>query len=352
MNNDNFFCEYLRNGLRNKDEEALYVCFDYFDIDRDGCLNMKEFGNLAKSLLSDRSGRPYPLSIRMQADMFFVFDRNKDGKIDMEEFKIVWKDWIKVILHPVSALIIVDVQNDFISGTLAIRNCPAGQDGLDVVNVINSMLNSVPFDVVIYSLDWHPPDHVSFIDNLKQRKVHADSKVSAEDAKLFDTVIFEGPPRTEQKLWPRHCVQHTWGAELHPDLKVVRNGIRVYKGINSNIDSYSAFWDNQKMSETKLGAELRKWNVGDVYICGLAYDVCVGSTALHALEHGYRTVVVDDASRGVNMEEIAYMQKTLISRNAVVVTSDKVRDMVEGLDRRPEMGYRAALRLANDKVIV
>jgi len=104
------------------------------------------------------------------------------------------------------------------------------------------MLENVPFDVVFYSLDWHPENHVSFIENVFCRKFHSSSKVfkkllkfffllvilkliiraqiRAEDAQVYDTVVFEGPPINEQKLWPKHCVQNSWGAELHSSVKV------------------------------------------------------------------------------------------------------------------------------------
>lgn len=165
---------------------------------------------------------------------------------------------------------------------------------------------------------------------------------------MYDTVIFEGPPRIEQKMWPVHCIQGSWGSEIHPDLKIVENAVFVHKGINSEIDSYSAFWDNQKLSETSLNSELQSRGITDVYICGIAYDICVASTARHALENGYRTYLVDDASRGVSREDILEMIKTLIAQGAILVQSREVKDLVEAKDRRLEMGYRSAMLLAAD----
>ena len=99
---------------------------------------------------------------------------------------------------------IVDVQNDFISGSLAIKNCPAGQNGEEVVPPINTLLDTVPFTMHCYSLDWHPSDHVSFIDNIQMRTLAPDSAVQdPSKAELYQTVVFTGPPRTEQVLWPR-----------------------------------------------------------------------------------------------------------------------------------------------------
>jgi len=111
----------------------------------------------------------------------------------------------------------------------------------------------------------------------------------------------------------------------------------VAKGTNSNIDSYSGFWDNAKLSKTELHDILMKNKVTDVYICGLAFDVCVGSTALHAVELGYRTLVIRDACKGVAKESIAEMEKTLQEVGVILVNSSQVMNLVKAKDRRPNM---------------
>lgn len=119
-----------------------------------------------------------------------------------------------------SALLIVDVQNDFISGSLALKNCPAGEDGEEVVSVIQELLSKKMFSVVAYSFDWHPSDHCSFVDNVSLYPLHSSSQVTAEKAKVFDVVVYDKIPIIDQVLWPRHCVMNSWGAELHKDLTV------------------------------------------------------------------------------------------------------------------------------------
>ena len=102
--------------------------------------------------------------------------------------------------------------------------------------------------------------------------------------KLFDTVVFDAYPKIEQKLWPAHCVQETSGAQLHPSLEFVQTGNdpakrKVFvakKGTNPDVDSYSPFFNQLKLSETNLNRELKHEEITDVYICGLAYDICVG----------------------------------------------------------------------------
>ena len=123
-------------------------------------------------------------------------------------------------IKAIPALIIVDVQNDFISGSLALKTCPAGQDGAEVVPMINDLLSKRLFPHVAYTKDWHPADHISFIDNVMNFPVHPSSRLAAQHAKVFDTVTFDIGRKVEQKLWPRHCQVDTPGAELHKDLTV------------------------------------------------------------------------------------------------------------------------------------
>lgn len=349
MSTANFFNDLLESEASLDDENLISECLERFDQDEDGALNIRELGALAEELFVDSDGQTYVLPARMCAEIFYTFDTDRNGKIGPKEFEVMWQKFIVPIIKPKTALIVIDVQNDFIDGSLAIRNCPAGQEGKDVVPVINDLLNLVEFDFVFYTFDWHPEDHVSFIDNVHLRNFHEESLVAHEDAQIFDTVIFEGPPPIEQKLWPRHCVQESWGSELHPELNIAENAIFVYKGTCSNIDSYSAFWDNQKLSQTNLSDQLKSRGVTDIFVCGLATDYCVGYTALHALEHGYRTILVEDACRGVDCKDIEKMKDKLIAENGAVVSSEKVKSMAFGRDRRPELGYRTAmLTLAED----
>lgn len=188
-------------------------------------------------------------------------------------------------------------------------------------------MDCIDFDMVFYSLDWHPSDHISFIDNLKNRPLHESSPIDADSAKVFDTVIFDGKPPIKQRLWPRHCVQDSWGAELHKELKVLHGSVKVYKGTNPEVDSYSLFHDNQRISETTLHAQLKAKGITDIYVCGLAYDVCVGATAVDAISSGYRTILLDDCCRGVDLKDIERLKETVNSKHGVIVTSKQVRNL-------------------------
>lgn len=337
----------LTNGVSHNVsfDSGMESFFRTFDKSGKRKLDLHEFKLLCQTLFQNANQEPYHIKEQHLKEMFDVFDSNHDGFIDQEEFAFCWNSWITTVFKPVSAFLIVDVQNDFISGSLSISKCPAKQNGADIIEPINKLLKNVHFDAVFYSLDWHPSNHISFIDNVKQRPVHHTSSVTAENAHMFDTVIFVGSQTIEQKLWPKHCVQNSWGAELHADLNVVDGAIKIYKGTNPDVDSYSAFWDNNKIGETTLREQLERRNITDIYVCGLASDVCVGATAADALTLGYRTVLVNDCSRGVDLEAIEKTKEMVVANHGVVADSDEVEAMVRGKDRRPELGYKLALKL-------
>nr|ACO14708.1 Pyrazinamidase/nicotinamidase [Caligus clemensi] len=322
----------------------MEACFKAFDKDEDNNLNISEFSSLLKALFRNEKGKPYPVDEQMCNDIFNIFNRQGDGSMNKEEFAYCWNNWIKKIVRPKSALLIIDVQNDFISGSLSISECPAGENGEEVVAPINKLIDTVPFDMICYSLDWHPLDHISFVENVHTRKLAPESKIKDPNkASVREVVIFEGPPKTEQILWPAHCVQEPWGAELHKELKLAENSIIIHKGCNPDLDSYSAFFDNKKLGHTKLEEILRNANIQDLYVCGIATDVCVASTAKDSMELGFRTILMDNCSRGISSEDIQKTFDNIISNRGLVLNSSMVKPMVQGRDRRLELGFQLAI---------
>lgn len=177
------------------------------------------------------------------------------------------------------ALILVDLQNDFLpGGALAVP------DGDEVIPVANRLARR--FSRVIATKDWHPADHGSFASNHPGREVG-------------DFVELAGQ---RQILWPDHCVQGTRGAEFAPGLETSAIEKVFYKGTDSGVDSYSAFFDNAHLVSTGLDDYLRETGVDEIYILGLATDYCVKFTAFDALRSGLRVHVVEDGCRGVNLE--------------------------------------------------
>ncbi len=177
------------------------------------------------------------------------------------------------------ALILVDIQNDFLPG--GALPVPDG----DAVIPLASQLETV-FPLVVATQDWHPANHGSFAKSHPGRKV-------------FEQVDLNGLPQT---LWPVHCVQGTHGAELAAGLDRGRIARAFTKGTDPGIDSYSGFFDNGRRTSTGLGEWLKAQGVAEVFLCGLATDYCVKFTALDAVELGFRTHLIEDACRGVNLQ--------------------------------------------------
>lgn len=176
------------------------------------------------------------------------------------------------------ALIVVDMQNDFMPGG------PMGTKGADgLVPVINALMDKFP--VVVATQDWHPKDHNSFAIN------HPGHKVG--------DVIREG--NIEQILWPAHCVQHTKGAEFVKGLKSDRFDHVFHKGVDRMVDSYSTFFDNAHLRETGLADYLHKRGIKEVALVGVATDFCVLYSVLDALELGFDVTVVVDGCRAINL---------------------------------------------------
>ena len=202
-----------------------------------------------------------------------------------------------------NALIIVDLQNDFLpGGALAVAQ------GDEVVSIINTV--QIRFDLVVATQDWHPANHQSFAANHRGKK-HG------------DRIDLNG---LAQVLWPVHCVQNTPGASLVATLE--RNLISevFHKGTDPAIDSYSGFFDNGHRKATGLDAFLKGRHVTDVFIAGLATDYCVKFTAMDAVELGYKTRLIEDACRGVNLSPNDAADSIGQMRNAgvMVVTSSQI----------------------------
>lgn len=176
------------------------------------------------------------------------------------------------------ALLIVDVQNDFLpGGALAVTG------GDEVIPVINQLLKK-PFDLVVASKDWHPKDHSSF--------------AATHHKKVGEVIDLNG---MEQILWPIHCVQDSQGAEFPSSLHSQSFEKIFYKGVDKEIDSYSTFYDNGHKRSTGLQDYLQEKGVTRLYIAGLATDYCVKYTVLDAAKLGYEIFVIEDACRGVNL---------------------------------------------------
>ena len=175
-------------------------------------------------------------------------------------------------------LILVDIQNDF---------CPGGalavSEGNEVVGIANQLMPK--FDLVVATQDWHPANHKSFASQ-------------NSDVSIGEVFNLNG---IQQIAWPDHCIQNTHGAEFVAELNTNHITNVFPKGTDTEIDSYSGFFDNDHRNATGLGAFLKEQNVTEVFVLGLATDYCVKFTALDAIKLGFKTKLVIDGCRGVEL---------------------------------------------------
>lgn len=196
-------------------------------------------------------------------------------------------------------LIVIDVQNDF---------CPGGAlavaDGDAVIDVIHRI--APLFQHVVLTQDWHPSDHTSFASAHPGKKVFEQIELSYG----------------MQTLWPPHCIQDSKGAEFHAALHLPQAELILRKGFNRGIDSYSAFFENDRSSPTGLAGYLEERDLNRVFLAGLAYDYCVGYSALDARRLGLTAYVVRDACRAIDLNgSAAKMEKEFANEGVSIIDS-------------------------------
>lgn len=200
------------------------------------------------------------------------------------------------------ALILVDIQNDFIpGGTLPVNG------GHEIIPMVNDLQDA--FDLVVATQDWHPQNHKSFASNHDQKNP-------------FDNIQLNG---LDQVLWPDHCVQGSRGAEFHPQLKMNKVAAVFRKGMDAGIDSYSGFYDNGHRKTTGLAGYLRERKVHQVFVCGLAADFCVYYTAKDALKENFKTFFIEDATRAIDPAGYAAVKDDLITDGCSIIQSSNLR---------------------------
>lgn len=199
------------------------------------------------------------------------------------------------------ALLLIDIQNDFLpGGALAVP------EGAQIISVVNQL--QPHFDLVVATQDWHPAQHKSFASQ------HANHS-------LFQTIDLNG---LEQVLWPDHCVQGTPGAEFSGALESNRIEAIFRKGTDSEIDSYSGFYDNGHRKSTGLADYLRGKQVRQVFVVGLAADYCVYFTIKDSLQNGFKTYLIEDATRPIRLEGWEKAKVDIYNRGGKIIQSGAI----------------------------
>lgn len=207
------------------------------------------------------------------------------------------------------ALLVVDMQNDFLpNGALGVEFSD------EIIPLINQMVK-LPFDVRIASKDFHPPGHCSF--------------ASTWGKKPGECILIGN---VEQTLWPDHCVQGTWGAEISSQLDASHFDLSIHKGMDPKVDSYSVFYDQKKHRSTGLEDVLREGKVTDLYLAGLTTEYCVFYSCLDAIDLGFKTHVILDACRGVDLRpgDVETALRRMIEHGAELVTTEQVVKRIGG----------------------
>jgi len=205
-------------------------------------------------------------------------------------------------LRQTDALLVIDMQLDFLpGGALAVA------DGDHILPGINTL--AARFDHVILTQDWHPRNHISF--------------ASTHHKQPFTDTI--QAPYGTQHLWPNHCIQNTPGANLHPDLSISHAELILRKGFRKDIDSYSAFTENDGATPTGLAGYLRERGLTRLFFTGLAYDFCVGFSALAAARLGFESLVIEDLTRAVNLSPGSGRPNTVDATNTAFAAANVLR---------------------------
>jgi nicotinamidase/pyrazinamidase len=199
-------------------------------------------------------------------------------------------------ITPEDVLVVVDVQNDF---------CPGGALAVPHGNRVIAPIRraALKFDHIVLTQDWHPPGHLSFATRHPGRKP-------------FESIE---TPHGRQELWPDHCVQGTQGADFHPSLHLLQAELILRKGHHIDIDSYSAFFENDHATPTGLGGYLRERGLKRIFLAGLAYDFCVGYSALDARKLGLPAVVIREACEAIDLDGSVKKMEEEFERTGVVV---------------------------------
>jgi nicotinamidase/pyrazinamidase len=205
-------------------------------------------------------------------------------------------------ITPEDVLVVTDVQNDF---------CPGGALAVPHGNRVISPIHRAArkFDHIVLTQDWHPPGHLSFATRHPGRKP-------------FESIE---TPHGAQVLWPDHCVQGTRGAEFHPSLHLPQAELILRKGHRIDVDSYSAFFENDRATHTGLAGYLRERGLKRVFFAGLTYDFCVGYSALDARKLGFPAAVIRGACQAIDLDgSVERMEEEF--REAGVMVLERVEE--------------------------
>merc|ERR1711874_584571 len=263
--------------------------------------------------------------------------------------------WLKSIFSPRRTLLVIDMQNDFISGSLPVPGAA------EIIDDVESLTKLDIWYQVLYGQDWHPQNHISFYSNLGLRALDPnwkhESNTSVENIKVYDEVTFRRYPPYKQKLWPDHCVQGSQGAKFHTALTTPKRSQITQKGTNPLIDSYSAFYDNTDIKGSgDTGLKRLVKDSTEIVVVGLAQDYCVAWTGLDSLALGLPTTILTDHTRPVDVTKGEEMMEKVKEAGGIVTTLRDYRDELSEWSKAKEVAQflirnSAALSSINNLIL-
>merc|ERR1711953_529413 len=243
--------------------------------------------------------------------------------------------WLKSIFSPRRTLLVIDMQNDFISGNLPVPGAA------EIIESVEALTKLDIWYQVFYSQDWHPQNHISFYSNLGLRALDPnwkhDSNISVENIKVYDEVTFRRYPPYKQKLWPDHCIQGSEGAKFHSDITTPKRSQIIQKGTNPLIDAYSAFFDNTDIKGSGDTGLKRLVQDSTEVVVGLAQDYCVAWTGLDSLDLGLPTTILSDHTRPVDRVTGEEMMEKVKEKGGIVTNLQDYLDELKDWRKAKEL---------------
>ncbi|CAD5227601.1 unnamed protein product [Bursaphelenchus xylophilus] len=259
--------------------------------------DFKQFKDfLLGNLISN--GKPDEKSLKQ---LFQVFDKDNDGLLNSAETAVFNGKIVDKVNNLRTAYMIVDLQNDFLheAGVMPVKECPPKEDPLKLVPTINKISDrSADFDLTVFTIEWHPPNHISFVEH-----AHDSDRVLADPSKKveFHSIVEFASPKVSIPVLPKHCVQWSWGADIHASVKRPVGSVTVPKAYHVLVETHSGF-GLEGFERTDLEDVLRAKNIDAIFMCGIAGDMCVPDTAFDAVKLGFEVAILEDLLSNVDFD--------------------------------------------------
>ncbi|CAD5227599.1 unnamed protein product [Bursaphelenchus xylophilus] len=288
--------------------------------------NDSDFGEFKEFLLANliSSGSPEEDSLKK---VFNAFDQDLDGRLNASETAEFNRKIVDKINGLKTAFMVIDMQNDFLveTGGMPVIRCPPKEDPLEIIPTINKIIDrSKDFDLTVFTIEWHPPNHISFAEH-----AHDSDRVLADPSQKIEplAIVEFASPKVTIPLMPKHCIQWSWGADVHPAVKRPQGSVTVPKTYSGFVETHSGF-GLEGFEKTDLEDVLRANNIDAIFMCGVAGDICVPDTAFDAVKLGFEVAILEDLIRNIDLNWPKMSRDRMASVDIPYVHSDAAFEYV------------------------